>query len=117
MSEFKSTIIWNASHRLCKLIQKTDKNGNMWLLGDFNKTFKITIRQMPVNQWTKPGTWEMNLVPVKFEKIQQNYQQQQGYQQQPNNYQQQVPNNFKNVQEEFDANLIVNDIPDSEVQF
>lgn len=68
--QFKKIFNWNASHRLCKVYAKQDKNGKMYLMGEFTKGFQMTIRELPSNQFTKPGTWEVNLIPINYEKIQ-----------------------------------------------
>jgi hypothetical protein len=64
---FKTKIEWDKSSKLCKLYTKKSSKGEVYMMGDFNKMFKITI-------WKRKGYqgaedfYEAQLIPVKYEK-------------------------------------------------
>ena len=67
MSEFKTNINWEKSHKLCKLYKKTTKDGKEYWMGEFNKMYKVT-------GWIREG-WqgadpylELSLIPVEYSK-------------------------------------------------
>jgi hypothetical protein len=67
MSDYKKTIEWDKGHKLAKIFEKKDKNGNTYFMGEFNFTNTITMRKN-TSKWAKEGEWEIQIVPVKFTK-------------------------------------------------
>jgi hypothetical protein len=65
MSDYKKQIEWDKGHKLAKVFQKKDKNGNTYFMGEFNFTNTITIRKN-TSKWAKEGEWEIQIVPIKF---------------------------------------------------
>lgn len=61
--EWKSTVLWENKHKLCKMTKMT--NGN--LIGNFNNMFRLSIEKF-VNKQTGEETLSAYLVPVKHEK-------------------------------------------------
>lgn len=78
---FTKKIRWDLGHRLLKLDQKHDKNGNLYLVGDFGYNCKVTIRPM-LGDFNK-GKWEMQIYPIEFTKVEQPIQRQQTFPQHP----------------------------------
>jgi hypothetical protein len=74
MEEFKTIIDWNNSHKLFKAYEKTSNKGEVYLMGEFNKMFKITGWKRKGYQ-NNPDYWEFNLIPIKYEKAGQQAQQ------------------------------------------
>lgn len=66
MEQFDKKIDWNASHKLCKVYERKDKNGDTYYMGEMNKAYQMTVRKCQPNQWIKPGTWEVCLVPINY---------------------------------------------------
>lgn len=66
-NNFKKDVLWDLGNRLLKLDQKYDKNGKLYLIGDFGYNFKVTVREMG-GQFNQ-GKWELKLYPIKYTKI------------------------------------------------
>jgi len=67
MSDYKKITEWDKSHKLAKVFQKKDKNGDTYFLGEFNFNNTISIRKN-TSKWAKEGEWQIEIIPIRFEK-------------------------------------------------
>ena len=92
-SQFDKEINWKGKIKLCKLFQKTDKNQQVYFMGELNKSNYLVVQKNTAS-WAKEGEWTATIVPVTYKKKQMDQQQPQSFGDKSNEFSSNVEGGF-----------------------
>jgi len=68
-NQYDKTILWDQSHRFCKVFEYTDKKNNWYLMGQLGNNCMLSIRKN-TGQYAKHNEWDVQIIPIKYSKKQ-----------------------------------------------